>query len=52
LSRPVGSRELSIEQIRTIVELSFEGEERPTIAEEAEVGTRTVWRFQKDFDLL
>lgn len=52
MARPVGSREISVEQIRKIVELSIEDESRPNIADEVGVAKRTVWRYQNDFDLV
>jgi len=52
VARPVGSREISIEQIKKIVELSQEGFSRPDIADEVGVAKRTVWRYQNDFDLV
>jgi len=52
MARPVGSRELSISQIKRIVEMSQEGANRPSIAEEVGVAKRTVWRYQNDFDLV
>lgn len=52
MGRPVGSREIEISQIKTIVELSKEGKSRPDIADEADVAKRTVWRYQRDFDLV
>lgn len=52
MARPVGSREISVEQIKRIVELSMEDEERPKIAEEVGVAKRTVWRYQNDFGLV
>lgn len=52
MGRPIGSRELTVKQIKTIVKMSLEGEERPKIAEAADVGKRTVWRYQNEFDLI
>lgn len=52
MGRPIGSRELSVKQIKTIVEMSLDGEERPKIAEAADIGKRTVWRYQNEFDLI
>jgi len=52
MARPVGSRELSISQIKKIVEMSQEGASRPDIADEVGVAKRTVWRYQNDFDLV
>lgn len=52
MARPVGSRELSVKQIKKIVELSQRGENRPDIADEVDVAKRTVWRYQNDFDLV
>jgi len=52
VGRPIGSRELSVKQIKTIVEMSLDGEERPKIAEAADIGKRTVWRYQNEFDLI
>jgi len=52
VGRPIGSRELTVKQIKTIVRMSLEGKERPKIAEAADVGKRTVWRYQNEFDLI
>lgn len=52
MARPVGSRELSVKQIKRIVELSQESKSRPYIADEVGVAKRTVWRYQNDFDLV
>jgi len=47
--RPVGSRELSTDQIKVIIELSEEGRPRPEIAEKADCGEKTVYRYQKKY---
>lgn len=52
MARPVGSRELTVKQIRRIVELTLDDWSRPDIAEEVGVASRTVWRYQNDFDLV
>lgn len=52
MGRPVGSREISVKQIRQIVELSLEGNSRPDIADEAGVSKWTVHKYQKSFDLI
>lgn len=52
MARPVGSREISIEQIKKIVEMSKNNCSRPDIADEVGVAKRTVWRYQNDFDLV
>lgn len=52
MGRPVGCRETELSQIKTIVELSQEGKSRPDIAEKSGVSEYTVWKYQKDFDLL
>lgn len=52
MGRPVGSREISVAQIRTIVEMSLEGRSRPDISEEADVSNWTVHKYQKAFDLI
>lgn len=52
MARPVGSRELSVKQIKRIVEMSQEDASRPDIADEVGVAKRTVWRYQNDFDLV
>jgi len=52
LARPVGSREVSVKQIKRIVEMSLNGDNRPDIAEEVGVAKRTVWRYQNDFGLV
>jgi len=52
MARPVGSREISVKQIKRIVEMSQDGASRPDIADEVGVAKRTVWRYQNDFDLV
>lgn len=52
MGRPVGCRETDLSQIKTIVELSQQGKSRPDIAERSGVSEYTVWKYQKDFDLL
>jgi hypothetical protein len=52
MARPVGSREISVRQIRRIIELSLEDKDRPEIADEVGVAKRTVWRYQNDFDVV
>lgn len=52
MGRPVGSRELTVKQIKRIVELTLEGWNRPDIADDVDVAKRTVWRYQKEFDLV
>lgn len=47
--RPVGSRELNTEQIKTIIELSEDEKSRPTIADRVGCGEKTVYRYQKKF---
>lgn len=52
MGRPVGCTETELSQIKVIVEMSQEGASRPDIAEESGVSEYTVWKYQKDFDLL
>lgn len=52
MARPVGSREITVKQIRKIVELTLERQNRPDIAEEVGVAKRTVWRYQNEFNLV
>lgn len=52
MGRPIGSREISVKQIRIIVERSLEGFSRPDIAEAADVSNWTVHKYQKAFDLI
>lgn len=52
MGRPIGSREITVKQIKLIVEMSLDDKERPKIADAADVGKRTVWRYQNEFDLV
>jgi response regulator of citrate/malate metabolism len=52
MGRPIGSRDVSVQQIKEIVELTQDELSRPDIAEEVGVSARTVWRYQNDFDLI
>jgi len=52
MARPIGSREISVSQIKEIVRISLEGKDRPDIADEVGVAKRTVWRYQNDFDVV
>lgn len=47
MGRPVGTREISVEQIRKIAEMSKEGYNRREISDEVDVAKRTVWSYQK-----
>lgn len=49
MGRPIGTREVTVEQIRRIAEMSKEGKNRREISEEVEVAKRTVWSYQKEF---
>lgn len=49
MGRPVGTREVSVEQIREIAELTEEGLNRREISDEVGVAKRTVWSYQKEF---
>lgn len=49
VGRPLGSRELSSDQINMIVELSEKGKSRPEIADRVNCGKKTVYRYQKKF---
>lgn len=53
MSRPVGTRELDVEQIKEVVELTLDSTiSRSAIADEADMSKRAVWRYQKHFDLV
>ena len=50
--RKGGYHNISLEQIRTIVEMTEEGCFRGKIAELADVSKDTVYKYQKRFDLV
>jgi DNA-directed RNA polymerase specialized sigma subunit len=51
--RPPGYREVSVDKIKTIVDMTLEKEyTRPEIAKKAGVSPDTVWRYQKKFGLI
>ena len=53
MARPVGSREISVETIDKIVEMTLSKEHsRPEIARTAGVSIDTVWRYQKNLGLV
>ena len=53
MARPVGSREISMDQIALIVELTLSKKySRPEIASRVGVSRDTVWRYQKLNDLV
>lgn len=49
MGRPVGTREVSVEKIREIAEMTEEGYNRREISDEVDVAKRTVWSYQKEF---
>ena len=49
MGRPVGTREVSMSQIREIARLTKEGKNRREISEDVDVAKRTVWSYQKEF---
>lgn len=49
MGRPVGTREVSSEQIRLIAALTDEGLNRREISDRVGVAKRTVWTYQKEF---
>lgn len=49
MGRPVGTREISVKQIKRIAELTDEGKNRREISDEVDVAKRTVWSYQKEF---
>lgn len=49
MGRPVGTREITVNQIRQIAELTKEGKNRREISDEVGVAKRTVWSYQKEF---
>lgn len=48
MGRPIGTREISVEQIRKIAELSGKDYNRREISDEVGIAKRTVWTYQKD----
>jgi len=53
MTRPPGSKEITDNQVQTIIELSQdETNTRGKIARKAGVSKSTVYRYQKKFDLL
>lgn len=52
MPRPPGTRNLSVEDIEKIVDLSLKRESRPDIADEVGVNTSTVYSYQRWFGLV
>ncbi|MFP4052227.1 MAG: helix-turn-helix domain-containing protein [Thermoplasmata archaeon] len=52
MPRPKGSREISVSDIEKIVELSQKGLSRPEIAKRVGFSENTVWRYQKEYEVL
>lgn len=53
MGRPVGTREIDVKQILTVVDLTLNSTiSRSSIADEADMSKRAVWRYQKRFDLV
>ena len=52
MSKTAGSREISVDQITTIVKMSEGGEFRSDIANTVCLSENTVYRWQKRFDLI
>ncbi len=48
MGRPIGTREIDVDKIRKIAELSEQGWNRRRISDEVGVAKRTVWTYQKD----
>lgn len=48
MGRPVGKREITVNQIRRIAEMSAEDYNRGEISDEVGVAKRTVWSYQKE----
>jgi len=46
------SHRLSVDLIEKIVELTYKGASRQEIARQLGIGKRTVYNYQKSFDLL
>ena len=44
-------RQLSIDQMTRLVQMSAESHDRPEIAKEMKVTKKTVWKYQKIFRL-
>lgn len=49
MGRPIGTREVTVKQIRRIAEMTADGENRREISDEVDVAKRTVWSYQKEF---
>lgn len=49
MGRPIGTREVTVKQIRRIAEMTAEGMNRREISDEVDVAKRTVWSYQKEF---
>ena len=49
MGRPIGTREVTVQQIRRIAEMTVEGFNRREISDEVGVAKRTVWSYQKEF---
>ena len=52
VSKKIGDREVTVDQIVTIVKMSNSGDFRSSIAEEVNLSENTVYRWQKRFDLI
>lgn len=52
MGRPVGTRELDVDQILLLVKLSNKGLNRREISDEVGVAKRTVWSYQKGFNFV
>lgn len=53
MARPIGKREVTIDKINQIVELTLSKKySRPEIARMVGVSRDTVWRYQKLYDLV
>jgi len=48
----LASQRLSVAVIEKIVKLTYKGASRKEIADRLGIGTRTVYNYQKKFDLL
>lgn len=52
MPRPPGTRNLTVDEIEVIVDLSLKREDRPVIAEAIDVNTSTVYSYQRWFGLV
>jgi len=51
--RPVGTREISLDAVEKIIDLTLSKHySRPEIARRARVSVDTVYRYQKKYDLI